>query len=101
MKKNDIPVTYRMKNGYLEYRLLTEFLPFWNWRKYAYWGWHSLWMFKAEPINVRDCDSPEHMYLVCDRKGFPETYGGMMKHLAKLDEAELRKFDNYEGTDSH
>lgn len=66
MTKNDLPVEYRTKNGLLQYRIVTKGLPFWNVKKYMYFGWHYIWVFKAEPLDVIDTNLPEHWYAVSE-----------------------------------
>ena len=61
MNKNDIPIEFKVnKHGNLVYRFCTEWLPFWDFRKYTFIGWRHIWVFSADPLSIRDADAPEH-----------------------------------------
>lgn len=101
MTKNDLPVEFKLKNGLVKYRIMTEWLPFWCWRKYTYFGWHYLWIFKAEPFDVADTSSPEHWYAVKDLDMVSSftTYGQLCRGLEDMNQAEEARFLNHERTD--
>ncbi len=92
--KKDLPVKYRKIKGYVEYKFVTRNLPWYDLRRFTKFGWHMIWIFKADPIDIRDADAPEHYYAFTDLEAIKniDTYNKLHKYIENINAVEERRF---------
>ena len=91
---SELPVKYRNIKGYVEYKFVTIGLPWYDIRRLTKTGWRTIWVFKADPLNVLDADSPEHYYAFTDYEVTSKltTFGELYKYIEKQNAYEEQKF---------
>ncbi len=91
---SELPVKYRNIKGYVEYKFITAGLPWYDIRRMTKTGWRTIWVFKAEPLNVLDADAPEHYYAFTDYEATSKltTFGELYKYIEEQNAYEERKF---------
>ena len=91
---SELPVKYRNIKGYVEYKFITAGLPWYDIRRLTKTGWRTIWVFKADPLNVLDADSPEHYYAFTDYEVTSKltTFGKLHKYIEEYNAYEEQKF---------
>ena len=91
---SELPVKYRNIKGYVEYKFITAWLPWYDIRRLTKTGWRTIWVFKADPLNVLDADSPEHYYAFTDYEVTSKltTFGKLHKYIKEYNAYEEQKF---------
>lgn len=91
---SELPVKYRNIKGYVEYKFVTTGLPWYDIRRLTKTGWRTIWVFKADPLNVLDADSPEHYYAFTDYEVTSKltTFGKLHKYIEEHNAYEEQKF---------
>ena len=91
---SELSVKYRNIKGYVEYKFVTTGLPWYDIRRLTKTGWRTIWVFKADPLNVLDADSPEHYYAFTDYEVTSKltTFGKLHKYIEEYNAYEEQKF---------
>ena len=91
---SELPVKYRNIKGYVEYKFVTAVFPWYDIRRLTKTGWRTIWVFKANPLNVLDADSPEHYYAFTDYEVTSKltTFGKLHKYIKEYNAYEEQKF---------
>ena len=91
---SELPVKYRNIKGYVEYKFVTIGLPWYDIRRLTKTGCRTIWVFKADPLNVLDADSPEHYYAFTDYEVTSKltTFGKLHKYIEEYNAYEEQKF---------
>ena len=91
---SELQVKYRNIKGYVEYKFITAGLPWYDIRRLTKTGWRTIWVFKADPLNVLDADSPEHYYAFTDYEVTSKltTFGKLHKYIEEYNAYEEQKF---------
>ena len=91
---SELPIKYRNIKGYVEYKFITVGLPWYDIRRLTKIGWRTIWVFKANPLNVLDADSPEHYYTFTNYEVISKltTFGKLHKYIEEYNAYEEQKF---------
>ena len=93
---SELPIKYRNIKGYVEYKFITAGLPWYDIRRLTKMGWRTIWVFKANPLNVLYADSPEHYYTFTNYETISKltTFGKLHKYIEEYNAYEEQKFLN-------
>lgn len=91
---SELPIKYRNIKGYVEYKFITAGLPWYDIRRLTKIGWRTIWVFKANPLNVLDADSPEHYYTFTNYETISKltTFGKLHKYIEEYNAYEEQRF---------